>query len=248
MSDGVAMMDRRLLLAEWNRQFPEIAGVPPQVLRVGLPMEDILRAQVKSGQFGPVDMETEVARRMALLHKDGLGGSIERTRPDGHTIELRRNPLPDGGFVTLYTDVTARKQVENALRDARAIAEAATEAKSRFVAIVSHEIRTPLNALLATLTLLHDAGLPPAQQALLDMSRQSGDALLGLINDILEMSRMEAGQLSLRPSVFALRGLLDGAIEIFSAPGSRARHRPGPRRVAGAAVHCMPIPAGCVRC
>ncbi|HEY3848304.1 MAG TPA: PAS-domain containing protein [Acetobacteraceae bacterium] len=215
MSDGVAMMDSRLFLAEWNRQFPDIAGVPPQVLRVGLPMEDILRAQVKTGQFGPVDMETEVARRMALLREDGLGGSIERTRPDGHTIELRRNPLPDGGFVTLYTDVTARKQVENALRDARAIAEAATEAKSRFVAIVSHEIRTPLNALLATLTLLHDAGLPPAQQALLDMSRQSGDALLGLINDILEMSRMEAGQLSLRPSVFALRGLLDGAIEIF---------------------------------
>jgi signal transduction histidine kinase/ActR/RegA family two-component response regulator len=215
MSDGVAMMDRRFLLAEWNRQFPEIAGVPPQLLRVGLPMEDILRAQVKSGQFGPVDMETEVARRMALLREGGLPGSIERTRPDGRTIELRRNPLPDGGFVTLYTDVTARKQVENALRDARAIAEAATEAKSRFVAIVSHEIRTPLNALLATLTLLHDAGLPPSQQALLDMSRQSGDALVGLINDILEMSRMEAGQLSLRPSVFALRGLLDGAIEIF---------------------------------
>jgi signal transduction histidine kinase/CheY-like chemotaxis protein len=215
MSDGVAMMDAQFCLVEWNRKFPEVAGVPAQILRIGLPIEDILRAQARSGQFGPVDVEAEVARRLALLRSGGLRGSVERARPDGHIIELRRNPLPDGGFVTLYTDVTARKQAENALRDARAIAEAATEAKSRFVAIVSHEIRTPLNALLSTLTLLHDAGLPPAQRALLDMSRQSGDALLGLINDILEMSRMEAGQLSLRPSVFALRGLLEGVLDIF---------------------------------
>jgi len=215
MSDGVAMMDAQLCLVEWNRQFPEIAGVPPEILRVGLPMEDILRAQAKGGQFGPVDVEAEVARRMALLRAGGVIPSTERTRPDGHTIELRRNRLPGGGFVTLYADVTARKRAENALRDARAIAEAATAAKSRFVAIVSHEIRTPLNSLLATLALLHDVGLPPAQQALVDLSRQSGDALLGLINDILEMSRMEAGQLSLWPSVFALQGLLEGVIEIF---------------------------------
>ncbi len=215
MSDGVVMMDAQLCLVQWNRHFPEIAGVPRQLLRVGLPIEDILRAQAKAGQSGPVDVEAEVAQRMALLRSGGHLGTMERTRPDGRTIELRTNRLPDGGFVTLYADVTARRQSEDALRDASAIAEAAAAAKSRFVAIVSHEIRTPLNALLATLTLLHDVGLPPAQQALLDMSRQSGDALLGLINDILEMSRMEAGQLSLRPSVFVLRGLLDSVIEIF---------------------------------
>ncbi len=215
MSDGVAMMDRHLRLVEWNRQFPEIAGVPRDMLRVGLSMEDILRAQAKAGQFGPVDVEAEVARRMDVLRSGGQIGPVERLRPDGHVIELRRNRLPDGGFVTLYADVTARKQDERALREASAIAEAATEAKSRFVAIVSHEIRTPLNALLSTLTLLDDVGLPPTQQALLDMSRQSGDALLGLINDILEMSRMEAGQLSLRLSVFPLRGLLDSVIEMF---------------------------------
>ncbi|HVC59355.1 MAG TPA: PAS-domain containing protein [Acetobacteraceae bacterium] len=215
MSDGVAMMDAQFCLVEWNRHFPAIAGVPPQLLRVGLPIEDILRAQANAGQFGPVDTEAEVARRVALLRSGGRAGSVERARPDGRTIEVRRNRLPDGGYVTVYGDVTARKQAENALREARAVAEAATEAKSRFVAIVSHEIRAPLNALLATLTLLHDAGLPPQQQALLDMSRQSGDALFGLINDILEMSRMEAGQLSLRPSVFALRGLLESVIDIF---------------------------------
>jgi signal transduction histidine kinase/ActR/RegA family two-component response regulator len=215
MSDGVAMVDAQLCLVQWNRHFPDVAGVPREILRVGLPMEDMIRAQAKAGQFGAVDVEDEVARRLDLMRSDGQTGIVERTRPDGRTIELRRNRLPDGGFVTLFVDVTMRKQAEDALREAGTIAEAANEAKTRFVAIVSHEIRTPLNALLAMLALLQDVGLSPAQQALLDMSRQSGDALLGLINDILEMSRMEAGQLSLRPSVFALRGLLDSVIEIF---------------------------------
>ncbi len=94
---------------------------------------------------------------------------------------------------------------------------------SRFVAIVSHEIRTPLNALLNSLSLLADSGMAATQQALLDMARQSGDALLALINDILEMSRMEAGQLALRPSRFALRPLIESALEMFGAQAAERR-------------------------
>ena len=141
------MLDAKFCLAEWNEQFPDVAGVPRDLLRVGLPMEDILRAQADAGQFGPVHVEDEVARRMALLRSGGNPGTVERLRPDGLTIEVRRHRLPDGGFVTVYADVTARKEVEDAVREATAIAEAANESKSRFVAIVSHEIRTPLERL-----------------------------------------------------------------------------------------------------
>jgi len=236
MYDGVAMMDSNLCLVEWNERFPEIAGVPPQILRIGLSMEDILRAQARGGQFGPVHVESEVARRMALLRAGGAFASTERRRPDGRMIELRRNRLPDGSFVTLYSDVTARKQAEDALREARTIAETATQAKSRFVAIVSHEIRAPLNALLSTLSLLNDGGLPPTQQAVVDMARQSGDALLGLINDILDMSRMEAGQLGLRPSVFGLHALLDQVLEIF-------RHQAAERGITLALLAAPGLPA-----
>jgi signal transduction histidine kinase/ActR/RegA family two-component response regulator len=223
ITDGVSMVDGNLCLVEWNPRFPEITGIPASMLRVGLPMEDVLRAQAAAGQFGLVDIEAEVERRMDHLRAGHVGGTTERERPDGKTIELRRNPLPDGGFVTLYADITARKVAERTLRDAGAMAETAKNAMSRFVAIVSHEIRTPLNALLNNLTLLADSGLGAPQQASLDMARQSGDALMALVNDILEMSRMEAGQLALRPSVFALRSVIESVLAMFATQAAERR-------------------------
>lgn len=219
MDDGVAMMDADLRLLEWNEPFAEIAGVPRDILRIGLPVEEILRVQARRGAFGPVDVEAEVARRMASLRSDVSFAPAERRRPDGRVVEVRRNRLADGGLVTLYSDVTERRQVADALRQAHAIAERAGAAKSRFVAIVSHEIRGPLNALLATLSLLDDGGLAPAQRALLDRARGSGDGLAGLIDDMLDMARMEAGRLALRPSVFGLHGLLEQVLEIFRLQG-----------------------------
>ncbi len=216
MTDGVYMMDAQFCLVEWNARFPDLAGIPPDLPRVGLPMEDILRAQANSGLFGAVNTEAEVARRMVVMRNLQFG-TTERTRPDGRTIELRRRGLPGGGFVTLYSDITEHKRAEAALRQARAAAEAANAAKTRFVAIVSHEIRTPLNALLNTLRLLDDSVLTPSQRGLVNMASQSGDALSSLINDILEMSRLEAGQLTLRTSQLELRTMLEGAVEIFRA-------------------------------
>ncbi len=220
MSDGVSMFDRDLRLAAWNARFPELAGIPADLLRIGLPLEDILHAQCATGQFGSVDAGTEVARRIAAIRDGRSDGVVERRRPDGRILELRRNRLPDGGFVTLYADITDRKQIEVALRAARTLADDANQAKSRFVAVVSHEIRNPLGALLNSLRLLADSFMGPAQRRLVESARQSGDALFSLINDILEMSRMEAGQLALRPSVFGLRPLLDSAVEIFRAQAS----------------------------
>jgi signal transduction histidine kinase/DNA-binding NarL/FixJ family response regulator/HPt (histidine-containing phosphotransfer) domain-containing protein len=221
MTDGVAMVDASHSLMEWNDLFPEISGVPAEVLRIGTSMEEMVRAQAEVGEFGPVDIEAEVARRMQLLHSGRQSEISERARPNGRIIELRRNYLPDGGMVTLYTDITARKQVENALRVARAAAEEASAAKARFVAIVSHEIRTPLNALLNSLQLLGEAELTPSRRVLVELARQAGDALLALVSDILDMSRLEAGQLALRRSVFALRPVLTGVLEMLRPLAAR---------------------------
>ncbi len=220
ISDGVSMVDADMRLVQWNARFAEYTGVPAEMLRVGLTMEEAVRAQARLGEFGPVDVEAEVARRMALVRSGNYQESVERARPNGQILELRRRALPGGGFVTLYSDITERKRAAQVLEGARSIAEAAAADKSRFVAIVSHEIRTPLNTLLNALMLLNDGDLPPGQRNVLGIARQSGDALLGLLDDILEMSRADAGQLTLRPSLFALRPLLDGVLEIFRDPAA----------------------------
>ena len=112
MPDGIVVLDGGLRLVEWNDHFPEFAGVPSGMMRVGLDYSEVLRAQATAGEFGPVDVDAEVERRMALLRSGGSTGVIERSRPNGSTLELRRSPLPEGGFVTLYTDISARRQAE----------------------------------------------------------------------------------------------------------------------------------------
>ena len=217
MSDGVMMMDAELRMVEWNASFRDLLGLPPSVLWRGVPMSVMLRAQAEAGEFGRIaDVDAEVERRMQPVRR--LTGSLtyERTRPDGRIVQVRRRRLPDGGVISHFADVTERKRDEDALRQARFVAEATSEAKSRFAAIVSHEIRQPLNALLLSLSLLASGELPAPARRLLRTARQSGEALRGLLNDVLEMSKMEAGQMTLRPAVFALRPLMQGVADIFA--------------------------------
>lgn len=105
MSDGIAVVDAEYRLVCWNARFPEITGVPARMLRVGLPFIEIVRRQAEAGEFGLVDPDAEAERRMRLLREGKMMGRWQRERPDGSRIELRRAPLPGGGFVTLYTPV-----------------------------------------------------------------------------------------------------------------------------------------------
>ena len=221
VTDGVMMLDAELRLVNWNDRFAERIGIPRQMLRVGMSVEDLVRYQAINGEFGEVNVEYEVLRRMAAMR--GLRGAstVERIRPDGSAIELRRSRLPDGGLVTLYIDVSARKQAEESVRKAAQIAEEAAEQKSRFVAIVSHEIRTPLNAVINCLGLLDESELSTAQRRLANTAREAGEALMELVNDILELSNAEAGKLQLRPSVFELTPLLEGVRAMFQPAATK---------------------------
>ena len=216
MSDGVMVLDGDLRLVQWNERFAERCGVPRDLLHVGQRMEVLLRAQALAGEFGELeDVELEVQRRIIELRAQRGTSVNERKRPDDGTLELRRSRLPGGGIVTLYADVTARKRAADAQQEARRLAEEATQQKSRFVAIVSHEIRTPLNAVINSLALLDQSGLSASQHRLSDNARQAGDALMELVTDILELSKSDAGQLTVRPSAFELNPLLDGVQAMF---------------------------------
>lgn len=224
MSDGIMMVDAELCLLAWNDKFPKFTGVPQDMLRVGLPMRDMLRAQALAGEFGPVEVETEVAQRLDALHRISSIGAIERHRPNGQVIELRRNPLPGGGFVTLYTDVTARHAAEQRMRETQKMA-----ALGRLTAGVAHDFNNVLATIMGSAELLEQQLRgDPAIARKLGMILQGAQRGADLVRQLLAFSRKQPLALMavepnnlLRGMSELLRATLGGAVRVETRFGAR---------------------------
>jgi PAS domain S-box-containing protein len=165
MADGVVMFAEDQRLAAWNRNFQEIIGLPDAFLAEERHFPGYIRYLAERGEFGAVDIDVELRHYAENVHKKY---ALERTRPDGRVIEVRHNPVPSGGFVLIYADITERKRSEAEIRAARDAAEEASrtidaayrELKAaqanlvqaekmaslgQLTAGIAHEIKNPLN-------------------------------------------------------------------------------------------------------
>ena len=165
------------------------------------------------------DVEAKVMQERGQAQLQGLRRSGE-TFPIG--VSIAKLTAADGVILTaIVRDLTQQRATEQALAAAARDAEAASTAKSVFLATMSHEIRTPLNGVLGMAQVMGGGDLPPLQRERLDIIRQSGEALLAILNDILDLSKIEAGKLELESAPFDLASLVRGAQSAFTAIANR---------------------------
>ncbi|WP_428032760.1 PAS domain-containing hybrid sensor histidine kinase/response regulator [Ancylobacter sp.] len=224
---GIAVFDRDLRLVTWNRQFGEMLDLPPEILRIGIGIDQIIRFNATAGQFGAGPVEEIVREKLSRYVRRNVAFQ-ERLAPRGVVMEVRVNTMPDGGVVVTFTDITptveaaealerANETLERRVRErtkalenlntqlaqAKSEADEANISKTRFLAAASHDILQPLNAarLYATSLVERAEGRDDARLARnVDASLEAVEEILGALLDI---SRLDAG--AHKPEFAALR-------------------------------------------
>ncbi|GAC1627779.1 MAG: PAS domain-containing hybrid sensor histidine kinase/response regulator [Nevskia sp.] len=234
LSQGVSVIDKDLRLVAWNRRYIELLDYPDGLVSVGRPIEEVFRFNARRGLFGPGEIEEQVARRLAHL-RAGTPHMHERELPGGLVIEVRGNPMPGGGFVTSYSDVTAYKQAQRQLQDAndtlevrvaertqaldeaKLAAERANLAKTRFLAAASHDLVQPLNAARLFVASIRREELAETPARVIGQVEQSLTAAESLLGALLDISRLDAAAQELRREHFPLARVLDPLTAEFAA-------------------------------
>ncbi len=232
MSQGISVVDRDLRLVAWNRRYAELFDYPASLLRVGVEVAELVRHNADRGLLGNPSREAQVQRRLAHM----LAGTpyvAERRFPNGQVVEIRGNPMPGGGFVATFTDVTAFRAAEVALTAAKATleervqartaeltlakaeAERANQAKSRFLAAVSHDLLQPIHAAHLFTHALKQKLAEPETAALAAQVESSLGSSEALLAGLLDISRLDAGGMSPQLRDFALDELLQPLVAEF---------------------------------
>jgi signal transduction histidine kinase/ActR/RegA family two-component response regulator len=213
VSQGILMIDSRRRMPVVNRRVAELLDLPLALVSPDADFDAIIAWQRANGEFGPNPTGDEPGSdpRLAVY---------ERTRANGTVLEIRTTVLPDGSVVRTFTDITQQKRAERELATARDAAEAGARARTEFLAVMSHEIRTPMNGIVGACGLLNDMPLGAEQREYVNTIRDCGNHLLLLIQDILDLSRLDAGRLDLEEIAFDPGALIQNTIEML---GGQAR-------------------------
>jgi len=205
MADGFLLCDAEDRVIAWNARYLEMFPSLRGVMGVGVYFGDLVEATARA--LVPDDEQRRNAwREMRWRHHRSGNATFELALHDDSVIHVVERRTPDGGMVSVMRDITL---AERELARAKTAAEASNRAKSQFLAAMSHEIRTPLNGVLGMNSLLLKTQLTDLQRSYARTIRTSGKALLALINDILDLSRVEAEKMELVNADFDFRRLVE---------------------------------------
>ncbi len=211
LGDLVVHRDREGRIVYANKVFADLVGVDPRDLygkslsELGIEVGVVPDAAFADGEcLSSTDVAIQSREGRALVLVDRAVGA-------------RQDEQPHVSHRAIARDITARKRAETALINARERAEHASQAKSRFLATVSHEIRTPMNGIMGMAKLLADTELSPEQRTYVGAISTSASALLALIEDLLDYSKIEAGRFDAEPQPMSPRELAESVVELLAA-------------------------------
>jgi PAS domain S-box-containing protein len=245
VSQGISVADAESRIVAWNRRYLEMFEYPEGMVYVGRPVADLIRWNAERGVFGDTDPETEITKRLEHM-RAGHAYVIQRPRRSGRVYEIRGRPMPDGGYVTTYTDITDFKQTEQALREAtqtleqrvadrtselekaleaqraaKWLAEEANATKTRFVAAASHDLLQPLNAARLFASALEERAEDETVKTLAARIDSSMRAAEEVLDDMLDIARLESGTMRTEIVDFDLAELFEGLERQFGPLAQR---------------------------
>ena len=229
IGEGFAVFDAQDKLLQCNEKFRQMYQTAQAVIEPGRSFAEIVRYGMERGQYPEAQGREQqwLAQRLAA-HQEGEHSLMQKL-DTGHWLQVRERRTASGLSVSFHIDVTEAYQAKEA-------AEAANQAKSRFLAIISHEIRTPMNGVLGMAQLLLEPQLTVEQrQEYVQTIMDSGQNLLALLNDILDFSKAESGKVVLEHIAFEPIKLLDEVLALFRSAASHKglhceAHWKGPQR------------------
>jgi signal transduction histidine kinase len=235
MSQGIAVVDHNLRLVGWNRPYLELMEYPEGVIHIGQPVEELIRLNAERGLLGDGEPAEEIRKRLDHL-RSGNAYRFERSWPDGRVVEIRGNPMPGGGYVTTFTDITHFKDIERELQeinetleqrveqrtlelseaigeieDARQAAEAANKSKTRFLAAASHDLLQPMNAARLFVSILRQQQKNPDGEKgqLVKRIDRSLTAAEELLSALLDISKLDSGMYEPEPEAIPVPELFE---------------------------------------
>ncbi len=241
MSQGVSVVDQGLRIVGWNRRYVELMEYPEGTLHLGKPIEELIDLNVKRGLIG--DHKSEVLKRLKHL-RSGQNYRYERRWLGDKVLEIQGNPMPGGGYVTTFTDITYFKNVEHELQlinetleqrvqqrtvelrranteleEANLVAEEANLSKTRFLAAASHDLLQPMNAASLFVSILRQQqeGSDDEQSHLVKRIDRSLRASEQLLSALLDISKLDSGMYQPEPEAISVSELFEQLLRRFKA-------------------------------
>jgi Na+/proline symporter/signal transduction histidine kinase len=228
IEQGISVLDDKLQLLAWNDRYVELFTYPKGFLKAGMPITDILSYNAKRGLFNP----SSIDKRVSYM-REGTRHKHIRKQPDGKVIELNGAPLPGGGYVTTYSDITEyiaiQKELESAkedleervaqrtaeLEEAKLQADKANESKTKFLAAAGHDLMQPFNAATLFASMLSKKTQGSELATLSEGVVNSLDNAQSLLSMLLDMTKLDAGVLTPQKAVFPIDEILSSLVQEF---------------------------------